>query len=294
MTAKLSNELIQQHQSKPRMKGVKVPDAVAVSYLADMRRIIKTVERDVNERLKPVIKSTENEYTADSLTNDGWLDLVRGALDYLKRKWTGLNFDSVANRLSTEFVTTANATNARQSRRDLGIDIFSGNPQLVEYLRASAYDNAQLIKSIPEQYLGRVESAVMANMRAGNRSTAIIAELKKAYDITDKRAKMIARDQTAKINGELTKKRQVAAGFDYFQWIDSDDSRVRTRHHEISERVTAYGKGVYRWDSPPLSDKGEPIIPGSDYQCRCFAKGYPNEQVAKNQREGKVNPSVKR
>ena len=42
---------------------------------------------------------------------------------------------------------------------------------------------------------------------------------------------------------------------------------MRDRHQEIAEKVTAYGPGIYRWDNPPLSDKGEPIIPGGDYSC---------------------------
>lgn len=73
---------------------------------------------------------------------------------------------------------------------------------------------------------------------------------------------MIARDQTAKVNGDLASRRQRAVGINYFQWIDSDDERVRSRHESIANRLTAYGKGIYRWDNPPLSDRGVPIIPG--------------------------------
>ena len=105
---------------------------------------------------------------------------------------------------------------------------------------------------------------------------------------------MIARDQTSKINGELAEKQQKGAGFEYFQWIDSDDSRVRHRHSEIANKVTAYGKGIYRWDDLPLSDKGVPIKPGSDYQCRCIARPVSAREVKANQDAGRTAPGVLR
>ena len=112
--------------------------------------------------------------------------------------------------------------------------------------------------------------------------------------MSDKRAKLIARDQTAKIAGNLNERRQRSVGFVYFRWLDSGDSRVRDRHEDIADKVTAYGKGVYRWNHPPLNEKGEEILPGQDYQCRCTAVPVSQVEVDRNVKAGRTQPGVKR
>ena len=96
------------------------------------------------------------------------------------------------------------------------------------------------------------------------------------------------------INGDLVKKRQVSVGYEYFQWMTSDDERVRDRHEDFAEKVTEYGKGIYRWDNPPISDSGVPVIPGQDYQCRCNARPVSSEDVETNKKAGRTRPGVKR
>jgi len=158
----------------------------------------------------------------------------------------------------------------------------------------SIADNSRLITSIPEQYLTQVESIVMNNVRAGGRPAAISKQLADQFGITSARAKLIARDQTAKVNGDLSARRQTQSGFEYFEWVDSGDVRVRKRHETISDKMTAYGRGVYRWDNPPLSDRGTPIIPGQDFQCRCTARPVTRREVDANQEAGRARKGVKR
>lgn len=165
---------------------------------------------------------------------------------------------------------------------------------MTDYIQASIVDNTRLITSIPEQYLTQVESIVFNNVRAGGRPSAIAKQLQQQLGVTERRAKMIARDQTSKVNADLSEKRQREAGFPYFEWVDSDDERVRDRHEYLADHVTQYGKGIYRWDDLPLSDKGEPISPGKDYQCRCIARPVSQEEVDENIKAGRTRPGVKR
>ncbi|MCK5126818.1 MAG: minor capsid protein [candidate division Zixibacteria bacterium] len=215
----------------------------------------------------PLLRKLSPQYSKDSAitvtTRDAWLPEITAMLQRIISKWTSPAFRALGESIARTFVTTADDVNEKR----FGINILGDDVTLQEYIQASIYDNTNLITSIPAQYLGQVESIVMTNVRSGNRSSAIIKTLQQQYGVTKRRAKMIARDQTAKVNADLSRQRQTLAGFEYFQWQDSDDSRVRDRHESIANNVTAYGKGVYRWDNPPLSDKGVPIIPGSDYQC---------------------------
>jgi len=69
---------------------------------------------------------------------------------------------------------------------------------------------------------------------------------------------------------------------------------VRDRHAHLAEKVTAYGKGIYRWDNPPLSDNGTPITVGTDFQCRCTARPVSQREVNKNIKDGDTDKNVKR
>jgi len=281
-----------------RPKPVELSKATGIEYNALLQKLVREIKKDVNQLL-PLLRDLAPEYQTDSttVTNDGYVTEITSALRRLLDKWSSPEFRSVANRMASKFVRTANTVNGKRfskSMKSFGIDIFGDDPSLQEYVDASIFDNTRLITSIPEQYLTQVESIVMTNVRAGGRPSSIAKQLQKQFDITENRAKLIARDQTAKINGDLNKKRQIATGFEYFEWIDSGDERVRDRHDFISDKVTAYGKGIYRWDNPPLSDQGVPIIPGQDFQCRCIGRPVSQREVDENVKAGKTRPGVKR
>lgn len=289
--------------------------STGISYNAQLQRLVRAIKNDIDRELIPLVKGLAPQYSEDSLidlvrdgetfdvmtirklTKDGWVSDITNAIARVVNKWTGIEFDSLANQTAYQFVNNADSVNKRKfdsSMKSMGISVFSESSALDEMLQGAVYDNTQLIKSIPAQYLKQVESAILTNMRAGLRPSAIVKELQSQFGVTERRAKFIARDQTAKVNGDINKKRQTSAGFEYFQWLDSDDSRVRDRHEAIANKVTAYGRGIYRWDNPPLNDNGEQIIPGSDYNCRCVGIAVSQSQVDKNVKDGKVNKGVRR
>ena len=303
MTATTSQELLTQQLNqvtkRKKPKGIKAPVAVGVAYNAELQRMVREVSKDIRDNIVPLVRALEPQYQTDSVINtrDNWVDILTNALTLLKNKWSSPMFVEASNRLASKFVLSASAANEKKftdNMRSFGINVYADSQELRDYLAASSYDNSRLIQSIPAQYLTQVDSIVMTNVRAGGRSSSIVKLLSDQFGVTSRRAKFIARDQTAKINGDLNKIRQQNAGFEYFQWIDSDDERVRDRHEDIAEKVTAYGKGIYRWDNPPLSSKGTPIIPGQDYQCRCIARPVSNAEVEANQKAGKVRTGVYR
>lgn len=277
------NELL---NTKRKAKGVKPDVQAGISYNADLQRIIRQINKDV----RLIVKSAE----PPGYVRDSWVDTLATTIANVRARWSSSAFQAFANQIATKFVTASNRTNARKNGTDLGINVYSETPELVDNLRLSVAANVSLIESIPEQYLTQVESIVLTNARAGGRPSVIAKQLVKQFGITEKRAKMIARDQTSKLTGDLNRVRQTAAGFPYFRWVDSGDERVRDRHEFLTEHVTAYGKGIYRWDNPPLSSEGVPIIPGSDYSCRCIAQPVSQEEVDENIRKGLTNPGVKR
>lgn len=270
-------------------------DMIGIQYNAKLQRLVKQVKASVSKEIMPLVRQLAPEYTQDALvTTDAWSDLILSAISTLVSRWSSPTVQAAGARIAGEFVQSSLKKSERDLKKSAGIDVFSGNNTLQDYLKASAQQNALLIKSIPAKYLDEVQTLVMANMRSGMRPSYIEKALQEQYGVTQRRAKMIARDQTSKIQGELAEKQQKGAGFEFFKWVDSDDSRVRHRHRVIDEKVTAYGKGIYRWDNLPLSDKGVPIKPGSDYSCRCIARPVSAREVKANQDAGKTAPGVLR
>lgn len=257
-----------------------------IQYNVVLQRMIKTLKRDIDVEIVPLVRQYADETTLDSapvVTVDAWSDIIAAALTKLIDRWDSSYYGSLANDIASNFVTTT----MKRNKKSFGFDVFQNSQEIIDYMKAASWQNAQLITSINSQYLTQVSNIVMGNMRQGMRPSYIVEQLQEQYGITQRRAKMIARDQTAKITGEITKLRQQQAGFKYFRWLDSHDQRVRHRHKEIANKVTPYGKGVYKWTELPLSDNGEPIQPGSDFQCRCVAIAVSDAAVATFQKTGK-------
>jgi len=74
------------------------------------------------------------------------------------------------------------------------------------------------------------------------------------------RARLIARDQTAKINGELSRLRHQAAGAQRYVWRTVSDERVRDDHAAVDGDEYFYG-------ATTNTNSGAP--PQVDIQCRC-------------------------
>lgn len=261
---------------------------IGIQYNVKLQKLVKSIKKDIDESIIPLVR--QYGMTRDSMTTDGWYDFLIPALTALMKRWKSERVQQLAARLAGDFVTAAN----NASRKSVGIDIYEAHPELRDVLQSSTWSNVQLIQSIPDQYLAQVQQLVVNNMRAGLRPSAIVNQLQQQYGVTQRRAKMIAADQTAKAQNALTRARLVAVGYTYFKWVTSKDERVRDRHREIADKITRYGKGIYRIDTPPLSDKGEPILPGQDYRCRCVMIAVSDEEVIRNQRNGLTNPSIKR
>lgn len=154
-------------------------------------------------------------------------------------------------------------------KRTLGIDImgdyYKGTQfqQLVDWWIA---DNVKMIKTIPQKTLDKMRDAIKSGFVSGESSKTIAEQIREAYNVDKRRAQFIARDQTAKLNAQITREQQADAGVDEYVWRTAGDSRVRDSHKALNGKRFKYGV-------PPVVDKktGRRANPGQDFQCRCVA-----------------------
>ncbi|QDH45579.1 head morphogenesis protein [Pantoea phage vB_PagM_AAM22] len=252
-----------------------MPTQAEIAYNRKLQQIVKLVRADIDVELIPAIKQSVPEYVADA-----WSDVIAAALQRLVSRWTSPFARQQAREIAGSFVTDAST---RAMRKTVGIDLYGGNDQLIDYLKAAADQNAALITSIPAQYLEQVSNIVTGNMRAGMRPSYIEQALVKQFGVTQRRAKLIARDQTSKIQGEITRIRQVNSGITYFRWLTAHDERVRPSHVAVGKRDVGYGPGVFKWGDLPVVD-GVPTFPGQPINCRCVAVPVTAAQVERNRK----------
>ena len=254
-------------------KPVYPPKAVANNFYRDLLQVVNAVNVEV-KKLTVELKKQESNYVRDD-----WIDDINNAIVATKQPFLSDEFALQATKIADKFVKAAIKKNAKDSKKNFGIDILTGSPELKEYQELAANSAASLIKSIAAQNLDKVETIVLTNIQNGNRSSEIVSDLQEQFGVTKNRAKLIARDQTIKINSDLSQMRQRKAGFKYFKWLTSKDERVRPEHVKISKDNVGYGVGVYMYDDPPQNKKGEEIMPGDEVNCRCVAVPVLESQI---------------
>lgn len=155
------------------------------------------------------------------------------------------------------------ATSVNQSLNiDIRAQLTDGSSLALEMARA-ARTNVELIQSIPEQYFDRIRADVTEAFATGQPWASVTARIQEIGDITENRAKLIARDQTSKMNAAFNGVRQRELGIEKYEWQTAGDERVRDSHDAVDGQV-------FRWDSPPSVD-GETVHPGEAINCRCVA-----------------------
>lgn len=121
----------------------------------------------------------------------------------------------------------------------------------------------------------RVRKVVDKAVREGRAVDEIRKALEEQVGVERSRAELIARDQSLKLYGRIQEQRQRAAGFTQYVWTTSLDERVRPGHAVLDG-------ALIDWDDPPVVDPrtGRRAHPGGDFQCRCSAVPYSDEDAA--------------
>lgn len=263
-------ELNNQNGRKPERNGRAIrPDKkLEVRYRKNLFRINRTLQ-DEYLRLGRMINAGQINQ-ADALRR---LDMIDEAMQ--------LQMRSEARSMAKQVVGQASETNRERMqnmfKNIFGVDIFGiiDDAGLREQLDGMIEENIGLIKTIPQDSLQRARNAVTANFRGETLpGGSLIKELQRIGGITKNRARLIARDQTSKLNSSINQARQQSIGVEEYVWRNSKDERVvgnpsglypkgRRKHNDHWNRD---GKR-FKWsDPPPDGHPGQPI------QCRCRAE----------------------
>jgi SPP1 gp7 family putative phage head morphogenesis protein len=143
--------------------------------------------------------------------------------------------------------------------------------KLSPYFQNIVDENVGLIRSIPSLKLAAFKNQLVSLITQDATQKTVREAIQKNFNLTRGRASLIARDQTAKLNGALTKYRQQQLGIGRYFWRRTRDRRCREIHRKLGEQSDR-GK-TFSWDKPPIADaSGKRGHPGELWQCRCWAE----------------------
>lgn len=208
------------------------------------------------------------------------------------RELTMTEIDEVARKYAAQGQTFNRDALAANLQKVLGVNPIMAEPYLEPIMRQFINENTNLIRSISEQYFDNVQADTYKHIQAGVYNKEYAKKIKSEYEQefqnqfeagilkrrvvnADARARLIARDQISKYNGQLNQTRQTALGISKYRWVTAGDERVRDSHKDLNNEK-------FSWDNPPKIN-GRPLHPGEDYQCRCIAQPIFDEGVTENQ-----------
>lgn len=167
---------------------------------------------------------------------------------------------------------TAKDNLRRSFRNCLQVDVFINDTVLLESVTSEWYSQqSQHVNSIVSTYTDKLATIVSNAVQRGSLYKDVQKEVKDLYNITDNRAKFIARNEIGNLNAVTTKRRQEEAGIYCYEWRTSEDERVRASHAELNG-------DLFFWNDSKIGEiNGRKIYPapklhpGMDYRCRCIA-----------------------
>lgn len=227
-----------------------------------MRATLVRLVRRLGERAKAgLLPAIRHEREALGI-RDAAGDETRGAIDRLKQQ-ARRDAEEAAEQATEELQREA----ARHTRRwvatinaGVGIDIAAllQADDVADILSVRAAAIAGLMESLSAEVQGKIAQVALAGIYGGG-TDAVAKEIADILNTGFRRAKLIARDQMAKLNSDLNEYRQREIGVTRYRWKTILDGRERPHHHERNN-------DLFRWDSPPFGGH-----PGREINCRCRA-----------------------
>lgn len=254
---------------------VRPPLGISVRYARELTALLAPIEQIVNRIIVPRLPSLV--LVAPLPRSDARFDagpaetLIAQLLGELVVAFQRAQLPERGGQLAFDFGQEVAAQNTdgfqRQVRTLFGVDLPASNTNVGAQLDLYRTQNVSLITNVVDETKRRVEQVLIQGARSGVRVEDLAQQLQAAVGFSESRARLIARDQVLKLNGELTELRQREVGVEEYIWDTSDDERVRP-DHALLDGTTQ------RWDSPPIVDRrtGRRAHPGGDYSCRCTAR----------------------
>jgi SPP1 gp7 family putative phage head morphogenesis protein len=224
-----------------KAQGLKANKAAENRYVSDLRNISKQVHTYVLKKLK---------LRQDAVTDhSGNLDQIGVIAIAAMGDGVGAAFDRMSKSIN-------------EKNKGALKGITQNDTRLGSAIAAARNKNIELMRNAGSAYIDQVRDILEDPEWVGKTSDDLAEEIVKRGDVSQSRAELIARDQTLKLNANITKLRCTNAGITKYVWNTSHDERVRDTHRELDGQTFDFPTGAPSLDG---------LNPGEDFQCRCVS-----------------------
>jgi SPP1 gp7 family putative phage head morphogenesis protein len=261
------------------------PKAIEIRYRLYLENLAKKMQDGVRRILFPALPAMIAD-AENSRRTDAWDDMLEQAMEDLSVSFDETLADDAVRATLRGMADRINGWNTAQFhamvKTVVGVEHYAYEPWLAPHMGSFVSENVGLIKKLKEETYQDINRIVQGGIRGGNSYRSIINEIVGTdiepgrFTKTKDRARLIARDQIGKFNGELTSIRQQSIGVSEYYWRTAGDERVRDSHGALNGMLC-------RWDDDTVysDDDGETWqprsaieafegSPGEDFQCRCW------------------------
>ena len=241
-------------------------------YVKELQKLTKAMTQECREELAKIYKKGYPQISFDESISSQ----ARIALNQLRQKY-GDKFNDKAKKLVETLLKKTNKYSNSQFNTALKNMLGEGaknfvlkgsaiSPEKSEIMKALLFENVSLIKSIPDEYFKQITGAVARSIENGEGVRWLAKELKDYGAKTDRRAQLIAQDQTRKAYNSINLRNFQENNVRKFKWLHSGGSRdPRPYHKDVLDGQ------IFDIDDPPIIDPktGERGFPGQLPYCRC-------------------------
>lgn len=244
------------------------PVRIEQQYAKMLRGIIDGINAELKTRiadeLKAEIAAREDGYRADDLSA-----VLRAIRSLATGNIPGLSFvrnigDSIRSAIDGNWQKAINQA--------IGVNVALPGTDMSANIDAWAEENTALITNLTQSYLSKITTAVNSGFRDGLSWREISKNIRAETGVAKRRADLIARDQVATMNMQVTKQRAADLEIKQFVWRTMEDQRVRGnpsgRYPKAKPSHYARNGKTYNWsDGAGARD----TFPGQAINCRCYA-----------------------
>lgn len=253
------------------------------NYEREYYRVLRSVVRKLKDITKEKFANIQSRFRKDAagdvftyediMIGTAWSDefieeILRDFAD--SRLRTALNKQIYDIMNGVDVIAKNNLK--RSLERAVGVDIFINDTALLKSVEQEWFSSqSRLVNSIVSQFTEKLQTIISNGVQFGSTYDDVAEEIEELYDITDSRAKFIARNEISNFNAGVTRQRMEDCGIEVYEWSTSQDERVRDSHKEREGKYFYWNKkedgeinGVHVYATPDCN-------PGEDFNCRCVA-----------------------
>lgn len=257
-------------QKSRTLRACKSNPGIRAAYRKALENMIREMRDDVEAKILEEYGSMESRIAQDWTWRSPAARMSE-VLDGVFRKWVK-RFENAAMTIAVKFVKGIRfgvQRNRRQALKEMGVGGIKFNQSRFanDTYEAALLENVNLIRTIPQKYLDDVAVKVQSAVSGGLQRRELAEQLANTYDISFKRAKVIARDQTNKATQALARATDKEIGITEGIWVHVPGRLTsRPSHIRMNGERFNIDEGLYDPDEERKVKPGELILCQCEYR----------------------------